>query len=152
MEFYTLHYANVCFNATNQQYWLQYHSIGDIATPTFSTQAHLICPSDTSEAHAAHNCLVPFRRWINLLHHNVLPHGPFEFTTVNGRKSRNRISQADWDALAAFTTYFQNPLPLFDLPSYSIHVNRGVHSVINDPAAAAALYAAAHYCVGHASP
>ena len=65
---------------------------------------HLIRPSDTSEAHAARNRLVPFRRWINLLHDNVLLHGPFEFATVNGRKSRDCISQADWDA--KMTQYF----------------------------------------------
>jgi hypothetical protein len=37
MEFYTLHHADVRFNASNQRYWLQYHSIGDIATPSPST-------------------------------------------------------------------------------------------------------------------
>ena len=45
MEFYTLHHADVRFNASNERYWLQYHSIGDIATPTPSTTTHLIRPS-----------------------------------------------------------------------------------------------------------
>jgi hypothetical protein len=39
---YTLHHDDVLFNATNQRYWLQHHSIGDYATPTLSTQTHLI--------------------------------------------------------------------------------------------------------------
>jgi hypothetical protein len=33
VEFFTLHYNNICFNATNQRYWLQYHPEGDITTP-----------------------------------------------------------------------------------------------------------------------
>ena len=128
MEFYTIHHANVRFNASNQRYWLQYHSIGDIATPTPSTTTHLIRPSDISEAHAARHQLVPFCHWINLLHRGTLIHGPFEFASVNGRKTRDRISPADWDALAKFSSLYQNPLPRFDLPLYSIHVDRGVHS------------------------
>jgi hypothetical protein len=71
VEFYTLHHADVRFNASNQRYWLQYHSIGNIATPTSSTTTHLNRPSDTSEAHAAHH------RWINLLHSATLLHGRF---------------------------------------------------------------------------
>jgi hypothetical protein len=51
--FYTLHYSDVRYNATNQQYWLQYHMLSDITTPTSSTSSHLIRPSNTSEAHAA---------------------------------------------------------------------------------------------------
>ena len=144
MEFYTLHHADVRFNASNQRYWLQYHSIGDIATPSPSTTTHLIRPSDTSEAHAARHRLVPFCRWINLLHSGTILHGPFEFASVNGRKTRDRISPADWDALAKFSSLYQNPLPRFDLPSYSIHVDRGIHSTFCDQANADALCAAAN--------
>jgi hypothetical protein len=144
MEFYTLHHADVWFNASNQRYWLQYHSIGDIATPTPSTRTHLIQPSDTSEVHAAHHRLVPFRRWINLLHSSTLLHGCFEFASVNGCKTRDQISPADWDALAKFSSLYQNPLPWFDLPSYSIHVDRGIHSTFYDQANADALCAVAN--------
>ena len=116
MEFYTIHHANVRFNASNQRYWLQYHSIGDIATPTPSTTTHLIPPSDTSEAQSACHRLVPFCRWINLLHSGTLLHGPFEFASVNGGKTRDQISPA-WDALAKFLSLYQNPLPWFNVPS-----------------------------------
>jgi hypothetical protein len=144
MEFYTLHHADVRFNASNQRYWLQYHSIGDIATPTSSTTTHLIRPSDTSEAHAARHQLVSFHRWINLLHSGTLLHGPFEFVSVNGCKTHDRVSPADWDVLAKFSTLYQNPLPRFDLPSYSIHVDRGIHSTFWDQDNADALCAAAN--------
>jgi hypothetical protein len=144
MEFYTLHHADVWFNASIQQYWLQYHSIGDIATPTSSTTTHLIRPSDTSEAHAARHQLVPFCCWINLLHSGTLLHGPFEFTSVNGRKTRDRVSPANWDVLAKFSTLYQNPLPWFNLPSYSIHVDCGIHSTFCNQDNANALCTAAN--------
>jgi hypothetical protein len=152
LEFYTLHHANVRFNAANQQYWLQYHAFDKIATPTSSTQTHLIWPSDTSEAHAARHHLVPFCHWVNLLHSGTLLHGPFKFASVNGRKSRNRVSQADWDVLAKFSACFQNPLPWFNLPSYSIHINRGIHSAFCDCANDDALCAAANSCDDCANP
>jgi hypothetical protein len=59
VEFNTLHHADVHFYAINQWYWLQYHSMGNISTPSSSTTTHLIWQSDTSEAHAAHLHLVP---------------------------------------------------------------------------------------------
>jgi len=77
---------------------------------------------------------VPFCHWINLLHSGTLLHGPFKCASVNGRKTRDQISPADWDALAKFSSLYQNPLPRFDLPSYSIHVDRGIHSTFYDQA------------------
>ncbi len=45
-KFFTLHYDNICFNATNQRYWLQYHPAGDITTPTSSSTTLSILPLD----------------------------------------------------------------------------------------------------------
>ncbi len=92
VEIYTLHHANIRFNACNQRYWLQYYSLGDIATPSSSTSTHLIRPLDTSKAHAAMHCLVPFRRRLNLTHSDTYIHGPFDFASINARKTRDRIS------------------------------------------------------------
>ncbi len=152
MEFYTLHHADVWFNAINHRYWLQYHAVSNIATPTSLTQTHLIRPSNTSKAHTACHRLVPFCRWINLLHWGVLLHGPFKFASVNGRKSCDHVSQANWDALAKFPSCFQNPLPWFDLPSYSIHSDCGIHSAFCNCANAAALCATADGCDGRVYP
>jgi hypothetical protein len=152
VEFYTLHHANVRFNAANQQYWLQYHAFGKIATPTSSTQTHLIRPSDTSEAYAARHQIVPFCHWVNLFHSGTLLHGPFKVASVNGRKLCDHISQANWDVLAKFSACFQNSLPWFNLPSYSIHVNHSIHSAFCDCANADALCATANSCDDHAYP
>jgi hypothetical protein len=128
VEFYTLHYSDVRYNATHQRYWLQYHTFSDITTLTSSTLTHLIHPSDMSDAYAAQCKLVPFHRWLNLTHSDTYIHGPFDFVAVNGRKTRDRISQSDWDVLATHSSMFHIPIPQFNLSSYSIHVDRGVHS------------------------
>ena len=127
VDFYMLHYSDVQYNATNQRYWLQYHTLHDVRTPTSSSSTHLIHPSNTSEAQASCNKLVPFCPWLNLTHMDTYILGPFNFATVNGHKTRNRISQADWDILALHSLMFHNAVPCFNLPSYSIHVHLGVH-------------------------
>jgi hypothetical protein len=61
VKLYSLHHNDIRFNSTKQRYWLQYHSLGGIATPTSSSMTHFIRPSDTSEAHASKCKLVSFR-------------------------------------------------------------------------------------------
>ena len=60
-------------------------------------------------------------------------------TAVHGRKTRDRISQSDWDTLAKQPSMFHNPLPWFDLPSYFIHMDPGVHIIFNNHAQATSL-------------
>ena len=48
---------------------------------------------------------------------------------MNNRKTRDRISKQDWQVLASFSHLFQNPLPSFDVPTYSVHVVNGIHAV-----------------------
>jgi hypothetical protein len=134
-----LHHEDVRFNATNQQYWLQYHSIGNITTLTSSTTMHLIWPSDTSEALAACSLLVPFRRWLNLMHSDSFLRGLFNFATINGWKTRNHVLQVDWDLFSCHRSQLSNSLSWFDMTLYSIHVNLGVHVMIHEPTHAAAL-------------
>jgi hypothetical protein len=47
VKFHVLHPTNVWYNATNQQYWLQYSDRNGISNGHLD--AHLITPSDTSE-------------------------------------------------------------------------------------------------------
>ena len=55
-------------------------------------------------------------------------HGPFNFATINKRKSRDRISQTKWDILKSHCHLYHNPLLHFDVPTYSVHVNAGAHT------------------------
>jgi hypothetical protein len=79
------------------------------------------------EEHATCHHLLPIRCWVNLTHADTYIHGPLDFATVNGRKTRDCVDMEAWNALKANSLMFCNATPRFDLPSYSIHVDRGVH-------------------------
>ena len=131
VDFYILHPADVRFNAVNQRYWLHYHTHGEKeASPSTLENAHLIRPSDTSNDYARRHHLVPYRRLINLTHHDTFIHGPFNFASVKGRKTRDRVSQSDWDSLALRSSMFHNAVPSTDLPTYSIHVDHCFHVAV----------------------
>jgi hypothetical protein len=133
-DFYICHPSDWRYNTINQRYWLQYHGLDEVATPSPSTDAHLIRPSDTSESYANRHKLVPFRKWLNISHLDTFIHGPFDFASIRGWKTRDRISQDDWDILGRHTSMFNNPLPKFDVPTYSIHVDCGAHVTYHDKA------------------
>jgi hypothetical protein len=86
------------------------------------------------EDYAIQHKLLPFCKWVNLTHQDMFIHGPFEFATVHHRKTRDRISQHDWDILKAHCNMFHNSLPRFDVPSYSIHVDRGAQVTFHSDA------------------
>ena len=129
VEFYLLHPSDMRYNATNQCYWLQYSDRN--GTCNDHLNAHLITPSDTSEDRAKRHNLRPIRCWVNLTHGDTYVHGPFDFATVRGRKTRDRIDQSSWDVLAYKSSMFSNPVPRCGLPTYSIHVDRGIHTIIS---------------------
>ena len=132
-NFYICHPSDWHYNAINQRYWLQYHGLEEVATPCPSTDAHLICPN-TSDFYADCHKLVPFRKWLNISHLNTFIHGPFEFASIRGRKTRDCILQEDWDILGRQTSMFNNPLPKFDIPTYSIDVDFSAHVTYHDKA------------------
>jgi hypothetical protein len=133
-KFYICHPSDWHYNAINQCYLLQYHGLDEVATPSPSTDAHLIRPSDTSDSYANRHKLVPFRKWLNISHLDTFIHGPFDFASIRGRKSHDRISQEDWDILGRHTSMFNKPLPKFDVPTYSIHVDHGAQVTYHDKA------------------
>ena len=131
-EFYVCHPSDWRHNAVNQRYWLQLHSVDDLRFPRVSSDTHLVRPSDTSDAYAGRHNLMPFRKWLHVCHLDTFIHGPFEFASIRGRKTRDRIAQEDWDALSLRKSMFSNPLPSFDVTTYSVHCDRGAHvSVFN---------------------
>ena len=91
---------------------------------------HVVHPSPTSESYANHNNLVPFRQWINLSHESTYIHGPFDFASINGRKTRDRISNDNWEYLYNLSERFVNALPKRDLPTFSVHVDNAAHTTV----------------------
>ena len=143
VDFYILHPSDVRYNRSNQRYWLQYHPMGDITSPSLDTSAHLIRPSDTSADYASRHKLVPFRRWVTLPNADTFIHGPFEFATIRGRKTRDRISEEAWTALSRSAGAFINQIPRADLPTYSIHVDAGIHTTHVDKSISQLLFTTA---------
>ncbi len=94
--------------------------------------AHLISPSEASEDRALRNHLIPVRAWVNLTHADTFIHGPFDFALVRNRKTRDQIDQTAWDAVACRSDSFQNKVPRFDIPTFSVHVDIGVHIILRD--------------------
>ena len=125
-EFYSCHPADWRFNAINQRFWLQHFKEVDLLHPDQPSDNHLIKPSDSSRAYAIKHNLVVATKYIHMLHKDTFIHGPFNFSTVHNRKTRDRIGQADWQVLANHSHMFQNSIPSFDVPTYSIHVDNGV--------------------------
>jgi hypothetical protein len=40
----------------------------------------------------------------------------------------------DWDVLSRHQSMFNNPIPRFDVPTYSIHIDHGAHVTFHDQA------------------
>ena len=131
-DVYLSHPSDWRYNAINQRFWLQYHHRNDIINPTVGSDTHLVRPSPTSSQYAVNHQLQPLQKWFNITHTDTYIHGPFDFATINGRKSRDRISHSDWQVLRQHLDMFQNPVPSLNVPTYSIHVDRGAHTQIHD--------------------
>jgi hypothetical protein len=133
-EFYIWHPADWHYNAVNQQYWLQLHNPDNITSCHSSSNNHLVCPSETSESYSSRHKLLFFIKWLSTSHLDTYIHGPFEFPTICSQKTLDHISQGDWNALSKHQSMFSNPLPWFDVPTYSIHIDRRAHVTFHDHA------------------
>ena len=146
VEFYMVHPSDLRFNAANQRYWLQYHLKGDLIDPSATSETHLIRPSDSSEQLALRHNLSPLRQWVTLTHEAVYIHGPFNFASISGRKSRDRVDAARWTALAQQKDMYSNLPPGSELPTYSIHADRGIHLALTEGRAVELLLSVAQCC------
>ena len=131
-EFYICHPADWRYNVVNQRYWLQLHSRSDLVSPHSTMDNHLVRPTDTSDSYVARHKLMPFRKWLNICHLDRYIHGPFDFASVRGRKTWDRVAQSDWDVLHRHSSMFDNPVLRFDVPAYSVHCNCGAHVTFYD--------------------
>jgi hypothetical protein len=103
----------------------------DIMSLHSATETNLIHPSNSLASYATHHKLVPFRKWLNISHLDTYYiHRPFEFALICGRKSPDRIAQEDWDHLLKHSVMFGNPVPSFDVSTYSIHVDHSAHDSV----------------------
>ncbi len=129
VNFYICHPADSCCNAINQHYWLHCHHANDMNQPMSLTESHLLRPSNNSKSYGCCHNLLPYRSYINITHTNTHISGLFDFATIHRRKSRDRVCQAQWDTMKLYCNMFNNPIPRFGIPSHSVHVDRGAHTI-----------------------
>jgi hypothetical protein len=111
VQFFIQHYNDESVNLTEKRYWLEYHSQHN--QKTLGSQYHLIPPTTLSSDIALTRNLVPYREWIYLSQHHQVLHGPFNFATLNNRKTRDRISATDWNLLISAKDIYDCSPPQF---------------------------------------
>ena len=101
-----------------------------------STKDFRVYMSASDLQYAADNNLTKFTQWVHLSHSDVYIHEPFEFATINARKTRDRISKVDWEILASKHAQYDNDPPKMTTASfsYSYHVQTQFHSTFTNHA------------------
>ena len=131
VDFYMLHPSDKRCNATNQRYWLEYHPTTESFGPLHQSTAHLLRPSSEEALYASANGLKPFRQWVRLLNNDTYIHGPFNFSTLNGRVTKDRISESDWSILHKYEHLYSNQVPPMNLPRCTVHLSQ-FHTTSDD--------------------
>ena len=108
-----------------KRFWIEYHKI--LSQKKLHNQYHIIQPSDLSEKLAKNQNLTPYREWVNIKDPNTIVHGPFNFATINNRKTRDKISLRDWQILAQSKRHYHNDSPIIqDVPVQLINWNEPI--------------------------
>ena len=116
----------------NQRWWLEYHAASTVAR-LHQGDYHLLRPDSHSEQYAKKHRLHPFCQWISLLHDKVYIHGPFEFATINGRKTRDRIDIKDWAQLVAAEPKYNDAPPDLNMRMMTgLQFSRTFHTAASD--------------------
>ena len=141
VNFFICHPRDANLHPRNQRWWLEYHPSSSVAR-IHQGDYHLVRPDNYASVYAKENSLHPFCQWVNLLHTSTFIHGPFEFATINGRKTRDRIAVEDWQKLTVSSSKYDNAPPNLDTRDYNgIQFSRSYHSTIVDPSVEARLLA-----------
>jgi hypothetical protein len=119
IEFFIEHHRDKHIDICNCRYWLEYHTTN--SHKSLSVDCHILQPSQYSETTAQSMNLVPYRQWIQVDDPLVALHGPFNFATLNNRKSRDRVAERDWLILHERRSLFHNPAP--DISQRIMHVD-----------------------------
>ena len=131
-EFLICHPEDKAFNAPNQRYWTEYHE--KKGKYMINTTYHLVKPTVNQHSFVQQHNLVPFTQWFHLFNESTYLHGPFDFASIDGRKTKDRIDRQHWQILASLTSKYDNEAPSMMLKNYtfSYHVNTALHMEIRD--------------------
>ena len=96
-----------------QRYWSYYHD-KNIPAEDYTSNIQFIRPAPESVEYAKKHNLQKVRTWIHLNHCCTFIHGPFEFSTLNGRKTSDRIDEKDWNVFISRYHLYDDNSPSFD--------------------------------------
>jgi hypothetical protein len=128
IEFFIEHHRDKHLDICDRRYWLEYHQTN--SQKFLSTDYHILQPSQYSEDTAKSMGLVPYREWIQIDDSSVTLHGPFNFATLNNRKTRDRISKMDWIVLQDRETLYHNPAPKLTQRIMSVDISQPTYEKI----------------------
>jgi hypothetical protein len=74
--------------------------------------------------------LVPYREWMQIDNSSVTLHGPFNFATLNNRKTRDRISKTDWIVLQDRKMLYHNPAPKLTQQIMRVDISQPTYETI----------------------
>ena len=114
----------------HKRFWIEYHQ--SLSQKQLHRQYHIIQPSDVSAKIASNQHLVPYREWINIKDQSILINGPFNFATLNQRKTRDRISLREWQILRQCDKYDNAKPTIQDVPVQHLSWNQPIQSSYND--------------------
>eukprot|EP00957_Ditylum_brightwellii_P096578 7355606-Ditylum_brightwellii.AAC.1 len=95
------------------RHWIEYHKKESVKT--LGERYHLIQLSSLSSMIAAERGLMPFKQWISMSEETVI-HGPFNFATMNNRKTRDRVDSKDWISITTSCHMYNNAPPQLQEP------------------------------------
>jgi hypothetical protein len=130
VNFFIMHKNDNNVNLSDKQHWLEYHTAN--SAHTLSNRYHLLAPSAVSAKIAKSRNLVPYREWLNLRQDDCTIHGPFEFRTVNGRKTRDRINTVDWDILISAKSRYDSEPPKYTKNLIQVNWLETAHETVHD--------------------
>jgi hypothetical protein len=128
VDFYIEHHRDGALDIRDRRFWLEYYRYN--AHKTILTRYRIVQPSQFSERTAMNKDLVPYREWINLSDPTVSLLGPFDYATINNRKTRDRVPGPQWSQLQAQKTKFDNGAPVFRNRAMMIDISQPVHETI----------------------
>ena len=126
--FFISHPLDSNFNATNRRFWKQYHY--DNSRHIISHQYNLVKPSKNEDSYCTNAGLQAYQEWINIHDSEVYLHGPFNFAHIQGRQTKDRISESDWRKMYSIQCNTDNNLPPLQntLCGYICHLDTPYHS------------------------
>ena len=132
VNFLILHPSDKAQHPRNQRWWLEYHLSSSVAR-LHQGDYHLLRPDNYASVYAKENNLHPFCQWVNLLSDSTYIHGPFEFATINGRKTYDRVAVDDWKQLIAARSKYNDTAPDLNTRDFTgIQYSRNYHTACFD--------------------